>query len=109
MKKSLNYFLFAAATLGALQFSVMSAQAQTTVSTYNSEPDFLAPASATATTAAAGAVAAQAGAGAATGNYQNTTQTSGANEYHTQVLNPTSTQNLGLPSAGTGLLAPIFY
>jgi hypothetical protein len=123
MKKSLKYFLFAAGIASATQFSMLAAMAQSLVTTNNAEPDFLAPASATSIAAAAAAQS-QAGASAAQGSQGYTTQTSGANEFHTQVLNPTAQQNvgvgvtsagqfvtgqsLGLKMTGTANLAPVF-
>lgn len=109
MKKSLKSILFAASIAGATQFSVLAAMAQSSVTTNNAEPDFLAPASATSIAAAAAAQS-QAGTSAAQGSQGNVTQSSGANEFHTQVLNPTNQQNsmLGLNRTGTATLAPVF-
>jgi hypothetical protein len=123
MKKSLKYILFAAGIASATQFSMLAAMAQSSVTTNNAEPDFLAPAS-DISIAAAAAAQSQAGTSAAQGSQGNVTQSSGANEFHTQVLNPTAQQNvgvgvnsagqftagqsLGLNRTGTANLAPIF-
>jgi hypothetical protein len=120
-KKSLQYFLFAIGLAGATQFSPLATMAQSSVATNNAEPDFLAPASASAVAAAAQS---QAAGSASQGSQGYTTQTSGANEFHTQVLNPTNQQtvgvgvsstgqfttgqSLGLKPTGTATLAPVF-
>ena len=121
MKKSLQYFLVAIGLAAATQFSTIASMAQSSVATTNAEPDFLAPASASAVAAAAQS---QAAGSASQGVQRYTTQTSGANEFHTQVLNPTAQQtvgvgvnsagqfvtghSLGLNRTGTATLAPIF-
>jgi hypothetical protein len=124
MKKSLKHLLYVTGIVAATQLSMLTALAQTTVSTNNADPDFLAPASASAIAASAGAAQAQAGTGAAQGSQGYTTQFTGANTFHTQVLNPTSQQttgvgvsssgqfttgqSLGLNMTGTATLAPVF-